>query len=171
MTDRSIIEWLGSLGGTVRERPMKPPRKRIWAWRLAAHNDVIAFLEALLPYLRVKRAEAEEALRQIRQPDDDKVMIEAAWKILTVHHLDSDKSNCRWWNLVALDQRCHLRMQRAVIMDRPWHYEHSEWFRPYAAGFYAWKYLNEDLTREETMARLDELLALERRWTQEKLTV
>jgi hypothetical protein len=93
----------------------------------------------------------------------------AQWRILTVHHLDEDKANCRWWNLAALCQRCHLRMQRAVVMDRPWHYEHSEWFQPYAAGFYAFKYLGEDLTRDETLERLDELLALERRWTQDAL--
>jgi hypothetical protein len=94
---------------------------------------------------------------------------EARWRILTVHHLDEDKANCRWWNLVALCQRCHLRMQRAVIMNRPWHFEHSEWFKPYAAGFYAWKYLGEDLGREETLQRLPELLALEHRFTQEAL--
>lgn len=93
------------------------------------------------------------------------------WRILTVHHLDEDKANCRWWNLVALCQRDHLRMQRAVVMDRPWHYEHSEWFRPYAAGFYAWKYEGADLSREETLARLDELLAYERRWTQDVLPI
>ena len=95
--------------------------------------------------------------------------VEAQWRILTVHHLDEDKANCRWWNLAALCQRCHLRMQRAVVMDRVYHFEHSEWFKPYAAGFYAFKYLDEDLSREETMARLDELLALEHRFTQEAL--
>lgn len=99
----------------------------------------------------------------------DEKEFEAHWRILTVHHLDEDKGNCRWWNLAALCQRCHLRMQRAVIMDRPYHFEHSEWFKPYAAGFYAWKYLGEDLTREETMARLDELLKLEHRWLQEAI--
>lgn len=99
----------------------------------------------------------------------DEHVVEAQWRILTVHHLDEDKSNCRWWNLVALCQRCHLRMQRAVVMDRPWHYEHSEWFKPYAAGFYAWKYLGEDLGREETLFRLPALLALEHRFTQEAI--
>jgi len=94
---------------------------------------------------------------------------EAKWRILTVHHLDEDKANCRWWNLASLCQRCHLRMQRAVVMGRPYHYEHSEWFKPYAAGFYAWKYLGEDLGREETLSRLPELLALEHRFTQEAL--
>jgi hypothetical protein len=54
-------------------------------------------------------------------------------------------------------------------MDTPWHYEHSEWFRPYAAAFYAWKYLGEDLTREETMERLEGLLFLEHQGTRETL--
>jgi hypothetical protein len=60
-------------------------------------------------------------------------------------------------------------MQRAVVMDRPYHFEHSEWFRPYAAAFYGFKYLGEDLSREEVDARLPELLALEHRFTQEAL--
>src|SRR5690242_21241546 len=50
---------------------------------------------------------------------------------LTVHHLDIDPSNCRWWNLAALCQRCHLSIQGRVHMDRPWVMgDHSEWFRP-----------------------------------------
>jgi hypothetical protein len=46
-------------------------------------------------------------------------------------------------------------------MGRVYPWPHSEWFKPYAAGWYAWSYLGEELTREETLARLDELLALE----------
>ena len=95
--------------------------------------------------------------------------IEARYRILTVHHLDEDKANCRWWNLVALCQRCHLLMQRKVVMGRPYHYEHSEWFKPYAAAFYAFKYLGEDLDRATVMARMPELLALEYQGTQEAL--
>lgn len=30
---------------------------------------------------------------------------------LTVHHLDMDPANCAYENLVALCQRCHLRIQ------------------------------------------------------------
>jgi hypothetical protein len=82
---------------------------------------------------------------------------------LTVHHLTGDKSDCRWWNLLPLCQRCHLSIQRRVDPERPWILEHSEWFKPFVAGFYATKYLGWDLTREETEARLDELLALEAR--------
>lgn len=82
---------------------------------------------------------------------------------LTVHHLDGNKGNCRWWNLVPLCQRCHLRVQGRVDLGRPWVMEpHSQWFRPYVAGWYAWRYLGEDLTREEVETRLTELLSVER---------
>jgi hypothetical protein len=88
--------------------------------------------------------------------------IYAEWRILTVHHLDGDKSNCRWWNLAALCQRCHLEIQAKVVLERIYPHEHSEWFKPYVAGWYAWAYLNEELSREQAMDRIDELLALER---------
>lgn len=89
-------------------------------------------------------------------------LVEARYRVLTVHHLDGVKANCRWWNLAALCQRCHLQIQGKVRMERTWPWEHSEWFKPYVAGFYAFTYLGEDLSREATRARLDELLALER---------
>lgn len=85
---------------------------------------------------------------------------QAAWRILTVHHLDEVKTNCRWWNLMSACQRCHLDIQRRVKMDRAYPWPHSEWFQPYVAGFYAWKYRGEDLTRPEVEARLPELLAM-----------
>lgn len=88
--------------------------------------------------------------------------IEARWRILTVHHLDIVKANCRWWNLAALCQRCHLQIQGKVQMARVWPWEHSDWFKPYVAGYYAHVYLGEDLDREQTVERLDELLDLER---------
>lgn len=91
----------------------------------------------------------------------DLVDPEARWRILTVHHLDGAKANCRW-NLAALCQRCHLQIQGKVRMERVYPWEHSEWFRPYVAGYYAWVYLAEDITREEAEARMDDLLALER---------
>jgi hypothetical protein len=87
---------------------------------------------------------------------------DARWRILTVHHLDNDKANCCWWNLAALCQRCHLQIQGKVLMARIWPWEHSQWFQPYVAGYYAHAYLGEDLERDDVMARLDELLGLER---------
>lgn len=84
-----------------------------------------------------------------------------AKRVLTVHHLDMNPANNEWWNIPALCQVCHLHIQAKVIMERPWMFEHSEWFKPYAAGFYAMKYLGQKLAREEVMDRIDELLALE----------
>ena len=37
--------------------------------------------------------------------------------VLTVHHLDNDKSNCANWNLAALCQRCHLHVQALLSLD------------------------------------------------------
>lgn len=88
---------------------------------------------------------------------------EAQWRILTVHHLDGDKSNDAWWNTLALCQRCHLQIQTRVDPRIPYFLEHSEWFKPYVAGFYAWKYEGKMITREEATARLEELLSHESR--------
>ena len=88
-------------------------------------------------------------------------VVEAKWRVLTVHHLTGIKADLRWWNLAALDQRCHLEIQGRVRMEQVWPYEHSAWFKPFAAGYYAATYLGEDLDREQTEGRLDELLALE----------
>lgn len=84
-------------------------------------------------------------------------------KILTTHHFDGDKSNDAWWNLLALCQVCHLQVQGKVDPETPWFLEHSEWLKPYVAGFYAKKYKGREISRHEAEARLDELLALERR--------
>jgi hypothetical protein len=87
---------------------------------------------------------------------------------LTIHHLDMDPSHSDperyWWNLLPLCCICHLQIQHKVVLHRPWVMtEHSEWFRPYVAGWYAVRYLGEFLSRDQVLARLDELLALERR--------
>lgn len=81
---------------------------------------------------------------------------------LTVHHFNGDKSNCQWWNLMALCQRCHLRFQNKVNPDQSYMFEHAEWAKPYVAGFYAWKYECKAVTRQEVAERLEELLAYER---------
>jgi hypothetical protein len=90
--------------------------------------------------------------------------LEAQWRVLTVHHLDGDKSNCRWWNLLALCQVCHLYIQGKVIPERPWILEHSEWFKPYVAGFYAWYHASAEPTREQVEADLDSWLQLGQPW-------
>jgi hypothetical protein len=90
----------------------------------------------------------------------------AAGRTLTVHHLTMNKAEPfeHWWAFAVLCQACHLSIQARVNLDRPWVMDdHSEWFKPHAAGFYALKYLGQNLTREEVSGRLDELLQLERR--------
>ncbi len=78
---------------------------------------------------------------------------------LTVHHLNGEKGDCAWHNLAPLCQRCHLRIQARVIMERPWLLEHSEWFKPYVAGYYAAMHgLPDD--RQYVTAHIDELIAL-----------
>ncbi len=84
-------------------------------------------------------------------------------RVLTVHHLDGDKTNLAWWNLAALCQVCHLSVQGRVDLKQAYMLEHSDWFKPYIAGYYAWRYLGKMLSRSKIDSRLDELLALERR--------
>lgn len=105
---------------------------------------------------RVK-AECDGKCIRCGHPDDL-----ASGHVFTVHHFDGDKSNGAWWNLLGLCQRCHLSFQSRVNPDQPYMFEHSEWLRPYVAGFYAAKYLSQQLTREEVAERMGELLALER---------
>ncbi len=82
-------------------------------------------------------------------------------RVLTVHHMDGNKANVVWWNLVALCQVCHLQIQGRVTMEQRYFLEHSTWFKPYVAGYYAQKYLGVGLTRSETESRMDGLLNLE----------
>lgn len=85
-------------------------------------------------------------------------------RALTVHHLDGDKANCRWWNLLALCQACHLTIQGKVIPERPFLWEHSDWFKPYAAGFYAYWYERETSPREYIVEKLERYLRLGQPW-------
>jgi len=58
--------------------------------------------------------------------------------VLTVHHLDGDKGNCAAWNLAALCQRCHLKIQGRVRMEQGFMEQIlpvSKWFRPHLAGY------------------------------------
>lgn len=65
---------------------------------------------------------------------------------------------------MPLCQVCHLVIQAKLIPERPYLWEHAEWAKPYIAGFYAKYYGNEDVTREQAVARMDELLALGQPW-------
>jgi len=47
--------------------------------------------------------------------------------MLTVHHLNGIKADCRWQNLVALCQRCHLHIQAVWHPGQPWLMLPPEW--------------------------------------------
>lgn len=58
--------------------------------------------------------------------------------VLTVHHLDGNKSNCADWNLAALCQRCHLSIQGRVKMEQLFMLDIlpvSGWFKPHYDGY------------------------------------
>lgn len=65
MTDQPVIEWLGRIGGTVRERRVKGNRKRCWRWLLMRQSEVRLFLVAILPYLMVKHNQAKAVLIEL----------------------------------------------------------------------------------------------------------
>lgn len=85
-------------------------------------------------------------------------------RILTVHHLDGDKSRNLWWNLLALCQVCHLQVQAKVIPEQPYLWPHSDWFVPYACGFYALYYGGRHITRAEADAEPERWLAMGQPW-------
>jgi hypothetical protein len=65
MTHEPTMQYLGSLGGTLRPRGVLGNRKPCWGWRVMASNEVIEFLRLVLPYLRVKRQLALDALDEL----------------------------------------------------------------------------------------------------------
>jgi len=142
-------EWSACDGGCTHGGPLR--------FRLAGEDDWRTFEPGGADWM----AEAMRLGMEIGYPLPKVEVTEAHWRILTVHHLTGDKADCRWWNLAALCQRCHLTIQGRVVMHREFIREHTAWFKPYAAGFYAVKYEGRDITREEAIERMDELLAYE----------
>ncbi len=56
--------------------------------------------------------------------------------VLTIHHLDGDKSNNDDWNLACLCQRCHLHIQGKVTLSQFFMFEHTGWMIPHVEGYY-----------------------------------
>ncbi len=65
MTDRDVIEYLASLGGSMRAEQPGGKRRRLYRWRLLAQSETQEFLTAVLPHLRVKCGRAQEALDEL----------------------------------------------------------------------------------------------------------
>lgn len=125
------------------------------------HGGPLAFINELGARDGIKNDDMP-ACNALAIAADRTLGIVAQWRILTVHHLDGNKANCAWHNLLPLCQRCHLQIQTRLNPQLPYFLEHSAWFKPYAAGFYAKKYEGRDITREEAIAEMDRLLAHER---------
>ena len=83
--------------------------------------------------IAIKRKKEEKyCCERCKHPDDRE-----SGHVLTVHHLDGNKSNNKKWNLAVLCQRCHLYIQGSVIMDQMLFdfVKVSEWFKPHLEGY------------------------------------
>lgn len=62
-TDKALIKWLCEMSDTamVKKAPAHPTWKTAWNWQITGVNAE-AFLRAILPWLRVKRRQAELCL-------------------------------------------------------------------------------------------------------------
>lgn len=62
-TDRALIKWLARFGGgvTVNRHP-KTDTQVCYSWYLSRSDDTIDFLEALLPFLIIKKERAQSKL-------------------------------------------------------------------------------------------------------------
>lgn|SRR2546425_8550533 len=56
-----VLFYKKAFGGSIQAAPPRPRRRPLWVWRASA-QIAARCLRSLLPYLRVKRAEAEIAL-------------------------------------------------------------------------------------------------------------
>ena len=78
---------------------------------------------------RCERCKHPHETSTARVPCDDKCLHlkDGKQRMLTVHHLDMNKTNCEWWNLVALCQGCHLSIQARVDFEQSWMFELPPW--------------------------------------------
>lgn len=65
--DEALISWLASLGGgvTVTTHPRTDTRT-CYSWYVSKSVEVVAFLEALMPYLIIKRERAVILIEKLR---------------------------------------------------------------------------------------------------------
>lgn len=70
-TNKELMDWIESLGGpTVKWR--KGTNKKIGNWDVCGTNDVYYLLNRLLPFLKVKRKKALDAIEIVRQKRNPK---------------------------------------------------------------------------------------------------
>lgn len=64
MCDEGVVQWLASrFAGTVRTTiPSNPNHSQSWCWDLSRQADLLCVLDCIVPYLRVKKTHAYEAI-------------------------------------------------------------------------------------------------------------
>ena len=63
-TDKEIIDWLATIGGTTSRQSQGTKRKIMLIWSLADQKDVHDLLSAVLPYLKTA-AKRDKALKAV----------------------------------------------------------------------------------------------------------
>lgn len=66
MSDRPVIEWLHTFGGSFQvTHPKNPKHRTMYEWSMARQLDVQGMLNAIVPYMQVKKELAEDALADL----------------------------------------------------------------------------------------------------------
>lgn len=70
-TDKGLIDFLlKNFGGNLYIGKQKEKRKQFWIWSLTGCKNAITFLEQVIPYLLIKRKQAEFALEFAKQREN-----------------------------------------------------------------------------------------------------
>lgn len=73
MTDKIVIDWLMEhVGGRTYDVPYSDKRddckrKPTWCWYVARRSDVIAVLQAAIPYLVIKQSKAQSIIKSFQE--------------------------------------------------------------------------------------------------------
>lgn len=106
----------------------------------------------------------ESPIRRVDCDDTCSHDLDGKQRVLTVHHLDGDKANNRWWNLAALCQVCHLKVQARFDPNQDQMFELPDWLQCHMAGYYAYHVYGLHLTKTEVEVMIPELLAVGQPW-------
>lgn len=67
VTNEPVIRWLGAFGGKVYRYERPAGYQTVFTWRVHRQRDSAALLQAVLPYLIVKRERAQGALAEMER--------------------------------------------------------------------------------------------------------
>jgi hypothetical protein len=69
--DVPLMKWLESIGGGVSARRKIVKRQQCYVWQLYGRLDIKAFLDAVVPYMRIKKQKAQDAIALLKSWVDD----------------------------------------------------------------------------------------------------